>query len=144
MEKINERIRVLRETLDLTLRDFADRIGYTHPTIYQVEKGATKVERRLVVVLCSVFRVREEWLLEGTGEIFQSADAIAEGDLIAILRDKYTLPDVSVKILRGYLQLSPDDKQLLDALIQRMTAPKTEPEPKKNPAEPDDRCRYRR
>lgn len=132
MVGINQRIRFLREHLKLKTRPFSEKIGYSQGTLSQIELGKTKIERRLIVVICSVFHVREEWLMTGVGEIFQHPEERSEEELLAILREKYDLSDDSLYILRGYLRLNRHDKDILSSIVLKMAAPKSDPEPKKN------------
>lgn len=71
---MNERIRKLRKHLDLTQREFADRIGVKQNTVAQYEMGRNVPIDSVISLICREFNVREEWLREGTGEMFIEMD----------------------------------------------------------------------
>ena len=71
---MNTRIRKLRLTLKLTLKDFGQRIGLKPSTISDIEHFRCNVTDRLVISICSKYNVNEEWLRYGTGPIFNSHD----------------------------------------------------------------------
>lgn len=67
---MNERLKKLRKTLDLTQQKFADRIGVKQNTIAQYEMGRNIPIDSVVSLICREFNVNEAWLREGTGEMF--------------------------------------------------------------------------
>lgn len=89
--EINLRIKKIRVEKNLTLRAFADEIGYTHGTISSVEKGNTPVEKRLFVVVCAVFRVNENWLQTGEGEMFSAPKEKPQKETGRELAERYLL-----------------------------------------------------
>ncbi len=66
---VNERIRILRDQLKLSTRKFGKQIGYSGPMISLVENGR-KPGDKLLLAICSTFRVNESWLREGKGKMF--------------------------------------------------------------------------
>lgn len=75
---MNERIKKLRKSLDLTQQEFADRLGVKRNTVGQWECGINNVTDATIVFLCKEFNVNEEWLREGTGEMFMPTDRNAD------------------------------------------------------------------
>lgn len=71
---MNERIKKLRKMLDLTQQEFADRLGVKRNTVGQWECGINNVTDATIVFLCKEFNVNEEWLRNGTGEMFLPVD----------------------------------------------------------------------
>lgn len=67
---MNTRIKELRKTLGLTLKEFGTKIGLKPSTISDIEHFRCNVNERLIIVICSKFNVNEEWLKEGIGEMF--------------------------------------------------------------------------
>lgn len=85
---MNERIKKLRKALDLTQQEFADRLGVKRNTVGQWECGINNVTDATIVFLCKEFNVNEEWLRNGTGEMFLPVDRNAD-----IARLTKQLPD---------------------------------------------------
>ena len=69
-KKLNERLKKLRKTLDLTQQAFADRIGMKQNTIAQYEMGRTVPSAAIIFSICREFNVNENWLRTGEGEMF--------------------------------------------------------------------------
>lgn len=68
---INERIRYLRKSeLKLTQDDFASAIDLSRSNLGNIEIGRIAVTERVIASICREFGVNEEWLRNGTGEMF--------------------------------------------------------------------------
>lgn len=71
---MKERIRKLRKHLDLTQQDFADRLSVKRGAIANYEVGRNEPTDAVISLICREFSVREEWLRDGTGEMFIELD----------------------------------------------------------------------
>lgn len=67
---MNERLKKLRKTLDMTQQEFADRIGTKRNTIAKYETDTNVPSAAVISLICREFNVNEEWLREGRGEMF--------------------------------------------------------------------------
>lgn len=67
---MNERIKSLRKYLNMTQDDFSKQIGLSRNYIAQVEIGTKTPSERTISDICREFDVNEEWLRNGTGEMF--------------------------------------------------------------------------
>ncbi len=67
---MNERLKRLRKALDLTQQEFADRIGSKRNTIAKYETDTNVPSAAVISLICREFNVNEDWLRNGTGEIF--------------------------------------------------------------------------
>ena len=68
---MNERLKKLRKTLDLTQQKFADRLGVKRNTVGQWECCINAITDQVVFSICREFDVNEEWLRTGEGEMFE-------------------------------------------------------------------------
>ena len=75
---MNERIKKLRKTLDLTQQEFADKVGVKQNTVAQYEMGRNIPIDSVIFLICREFNVNEEWLRNGTGEMFLPTDRNAD------------------------------------------------------------------
>lgn len=75
---MNERIKKLRRSLDLTQQEFADRIGIKRGAIANYEIGRNTPADSVISLICREFNVSENWLRAGTGEMFLPADRNAD------------------------------------------------------------------
>ena len=62
---INERIKFLRKSLDLTIEKFGNALGVTRAAISNIENGNRGVTEQMFKAICREFDVREEWLRDG-------------------------------------------------------------------------------
>lgn len=75
---MNERLKKLRKTLDLTQQKFGERIGVKGNTIAQYELGRNEPIDAVINLICREFNVNEEWLRSGTGDMFLPVDRNAD------------------------------------------------------------------
>jgi len=75
---MNERLKKLRKTLDLTQQKFGERIGVKGNTIAQYELGRNEPIDAVINLICREFNVNEEWLRTGTGDMFLPVDRNAD------------------------------------------------------------------
>lgn len=69
-QKLNERLKKLRRTLDLTQQEFADRIGSKRNTIAKYETDTNVPSAAVISLICREFNVNENWLRTGEGDMF--------------------------------------------------------------------------
>lgn len=62
---MNERLKKLRKTLELTQQEFADRIGIKRNTLATYESGRNEPIDAVVSLICREFNVYEGWLRNG-------------------------------------------------------------------------------
>ncbi len=79
---VNERIKKVRRALDLTQKEFGDRIGIKRNSVALIENGRSTSDQTIFSI-CREFDVNEEWLRNGEGEMFKAKpntilDAMAE------------------------------------------------------------------
>lgn len=67
---MNERVKELRAYLGLSAEKFGGRVGVTRSAISRIEKGIVNVTEQMQKSICREFNVNEEWLRNGTGEMF--------------------------------------------------------------------------
>lgn len=71
---MNKRIRELRKTLNLSQKEFADRIGLKQNTISYMEKDGSTVTEQNIKTICSQFSVNENWLRTGSGKMLLESE----------------------------------------------------------------------
>lgn len=75
---MNTRIKKLRKELDLTQQELANRIGIARGNVGAYEVGKNAPSDAVISLICREFNVNEEWLREGTGEMFLPVDRDAD------------------------------------------------------------------
>lgn len=67
---MNNRIKEVRKAAGLTLEKFGERIGISNSACSALEKGKNNPSEQSIRAICREFRVREEWLRTGEGEMY--------------------------------------------------------------------------
>jgi transcriptional regulator with XRE-family HTH domain len=70
--EVRERIRRVRETLNVSQREFAKRIFISQTLLGDIELGNRNVNDRTIQLISTEFKVSKEWLLSGKGDMFTS------------------------------------------------------------------------
>lgn len=67
---MNNRIRKIRKALNLSQKEFAEKIGLKQNSISYMEKDGSTVTEQNIKTICSQFNVNENWLRTGNGKMF--------------------------------------------------------------------------
>jgi len=67
---INERVRHLRTTLQMSQAEFAKAIFISNSYIAELESANRKVNERIIRIISLTFGISETWLKNGTGNMF--------------------------------------------------------------------------
>lgn len=117
---MNERLRKLRKSLDMTQQNFGARISVKGNTVAQWESGRNEPSDSTIFLICREFNVNEDWLRTGNGEMFveetpdeefmRMAKAVASGDTEAdrmirrTLMYFYEMDDLGRKTLMNFVK----------------------------------------
>lgn len=66
---MKRRIKELRSSMGLTQQQFADRLGLKRQTIAAYEVGNTEPSNATLLSICREYKVNENWLRTGEGEM---------------------------------------------------------------------------
>lgn len=84
MERMNDRVKKLRKTiLKMSMEAFGKKIGLSKAGISSFEAGKNGISDMAILAICREYGVREEWLRDGTGEIFVQKSAEEELNALA-------------------------------------------------------------
>jgi transcriptional regulator with XRE-family HTH domain len=70
---VNERIRQIRQTLNMTQTDFSKTIYVSSGYTAEIENGHRAANDRIIHLICLTFGVNEQWLKTGDGKMFSTA-----------------------------------------------------------------------
>jgi transcriptional regulator with XRE-family HTH domain len=100
---INQRVKILREHLNLSQEEFAVKVGTTNASISRIEKGLTEPRKSTINKMMSTFNVNE-WLINGKGSL-EIVEKTANSTLV--WKDEaYASLKEEVKYLREMLRLA--------------------------------------
>ena len=115
---IGNRLKRLRKELDLTQEAFASRIGSVQNTITGYESGRRNPSAPVISLICREFKVNEEWLRNGTGEMFVPDP----GNELDALAEKYHLSAADQTLIEKYVNLKPDSRKAVMDFIADVAA----------------------
>lgn len=113
---IGNRIKQIRKSKKITQAEFGEKIGFKQTAIGQFENGTRGVSDRTIMLLCQAYSVNEEWLRNGTGEMFINDD----NALVASLAQQYGLDDIGRKIIETYIKLPESQRMAINGFVQNL------------------------
>lgn len=111
---MNERLKLLRNTLGITLEEFGKRVGVTRSAIGRIEKGERKVTEQMALSICREFHVNYFWLTEGRGDMFTGTPQSVMDEIA----EDYKLDDIDKKILENFLAMSPEKRAVIKEYLK--------------------------
>ena len=122
---INDRLRHLRkEVLKKTQQEFSAEINISRSNLGNIETGEVSVTDRLVVSICEKYKVREEWLRAGEGDIFKTLSR--EDDIAKMVADLFLEEEDSFKfrMIKALCNMDKEGWDLLEKLADNVLARK--------------------
>jgi transcriptional regulator with XRE-family HTH domain len=97
MNRIKERVKEVRATLNISQRDFSKKIFISQTLLGEIELGNRTITERTIQLISTEFNVNKEWILTGKGEMFMAPPPDIQ---LEKLIEIYKQLD---KVLRNYL-----------------------------------------
>lgn len=121
MSALSSRIGELISALGIKKAVFADRLNVSQAFVSQMCSGSANPSDRTVADICREFRVNEEWLRTGEGEMFIQLSRDEElaaffGDLLA------GEPDFKQRLMSVLARLSEDEWALLEKMAESLAS----------------------
>lgn len=64
------RIKAIREALNMSQREFGEKLGVSRDVISNIEYGRVQPKELLIKHICQIYKVNEQWLQNGEGDMF--------------------------------------------------------------------------
>lgn len=106
---MNTRLKQIRKALNLTQQEFADRLKIKRNTVATYETGKSNPSDAAVSLICREFNVREEWLRNGTGEMFRASPSSA----LDALSEEYGLSNAAYVMIDKFVNLKPESQEAI-------------------------------
>lgn len=106
---ISNRLKVLREHLGLSQREFSNKINIGQSTLAMFETGQRIPRDIHISQICSIFSVNENWLRYGQGEMFVQPESLSLDEYAA----KNNLTELELDIIKGYMELDSDIRKVI-------------------------------
>ena len=112
---MKDRIRKLRKALDLTQREFAERIGMKSNTIATYEMGRAVPSDPTINNICKEFGASERWVRYGEGDMFVPAPS---SELDAALMRIGSLTDESRMLIKKIASMNREEQETVTAFLR--------------------------
>lgn len=118
---MNERIKELRKTLQLTQTEFGERLGIGKTAISKIERGDNGTTEQTLRSICREFGVSYLWLTTGGGSMFEDG---SDDAALHIMVDRVMASENErVKsIFKGLGDFTEDDWRQVDQLLDKLLA----------------------
>lgn len=126
---IGERIKVLRKEKNLSMEDFGSVIGMGKSAVSRIENGVNGTTDQTIRSICREFGVNECWLRTGDGEMFEQTRENVLDKLCA----EYDLGAEHRAIVEGFLDLSPQDRDVVLKYFHNVFSRSTSQQPSPQP-----------
>ena len=119
-----DRIRYVRKSLGLTLEKFGEKIGMKKNSISQIENGINNITEQMFKSICREFNVNEEWLRNGTGDMF--IQQTRDEQIAHFIGSIQNLGDDSFKkrLISLLSEMTEDEWELLENMVIRLSKEK--------------------
>lgn len=124
---VNERVKVLRAALHLSQEAFGKRLGVTGTAVSRMESGDRDVTEQMKLAIIREFNVREEWLRNGTGEMFNELSQEEEVAYIvgqALPQAPDFIKDTFIALGKLSHEFTPEDWQAVKKFIDALAGKK--------------------
>jgi transcriptional regulator with XRE-family HTH domain len=117
-DEMNDRLKLLRTTLNLSQEIFGEKLGVGKTAISKLEKGENNLTEQMIKLICGVYNVDYGWLTIGKGEMFITSDdnTISLLDRIMASENK-----TAKRLFRAFANLSEDDWIVIEKIIDNIT-----------------------
>lgn len=114
---MHNRLKQLRKVLELNQEEFAKSLGLGKSSIAMIETGERALLDRHIKLICTLWNVNRDWLVYGTGQMFNSTNNSSNIDNIT---DQYNLSGIESLILRNYLDMEENDRKIFVDMLMKL------------------------
>lgn len=121
---MNNRVREIRKSLNLTMEKFGERLGVTRTAISNIESGNRGVTDQMFKAICREFNVNEDYLRYGNCDMFkkipeEDETAAIVSDLLENGKDN-PFYEIILEIVNTYKESSPKSQDVLKEFSVRL------------------------
>lgn len=127
MSDLNDRIKKVIAVKGIKKTAFAERINVSQAFVSQLCSGASQPSDRTIADICREFDISEEWLRDGTGEMF--IERTRDEALAAFFGDVLAADDFRARLLSVMSRLSTEEWALLEQMAQKLVEEQKKPDP---------------
>lgn len=119
MNTTSVNLKLLREDLGLSQRDFAKKLMLSDATISRIEKGERNVTVRVLNQICKEFNVNKNWLITGEGSMYNNVDDL---DVASMMGKIFAEEDEFLKkVFLTFAKLSDSERAVIMKVINELS-----------------------
>jgi transcriptional regulator with XRE-family HTH domain len=112
---VNERIKHLRNELNLSQSDLANRLGMSATGVWKMETDGAKPRTSTLISIAKEFNVNQDWLISGSGEMFNSSPGVETSA-------SKTFSEKTIESMERHIEtLERNNRALIDTLQKLMS-----------------------
>lgn len=116
----NTRIKYLRTTLNISQEQLGQSIGISKSGISAIENGTRNVTEKHIKLIAIAYNINEEWLRNGTGEIFEQLaeqEKIIKYTSLLFKNPKSSIVESIKNLIIFYERLDLNSQEILGKII---------------------------
>lgn len=113
-----EMMKRLRIRLNLSQKEFGERFGASRDMVANIENDRVEIKEILLRHIISVFHLKEEWALTGSGDMFEDGSE----DFLSELAAKYQLTAFQKNLARIVYEMPAAQQDVLLNIARQMLA----------------------
>lgn len=117
---VENRIKEVRKSVKLSQIDFGLKIGVSVGVISNIELHRNKTDIAndpICNLICSVFNVNPDWLLNGEGDMFIDSTNTTS---LSLLQQEYELSDDAIRIIHNFIQMTSNEQAVLIDSLKKL------------------------
>ncbi|WP_295282117.1 helix-turn-helix domain-containing protein [Veillonella sp.] len=122
MKTIQERIKFIRKEKNLNQEEFGERLGVGKYVIANIELNRVEPKELLINHICDIYSINKEWILNGTGEVYQTTEKNIINDLVK----EFDLDEDELSIIKSYINLPKIQRKNFVSILKAMVSPSDE------------------
>ena len=115
VDSVQERLKTIRKTMNLTQRQFAELIGVSRDVVASWDIGRVQPSEAMLRLICRECATSYEWLKDGKGEMTAAKDVVETEKLKRILEGDNTFMKA---ILRGLVDMPKEAWEQMESFME--------------------------
>lgn len=116
-ELMGKRVSTLRKMLKLTQTEFAKALSIGQQALSMIENGQRDLSEKNIKLICFSYKVSYDWLVNGTGDMFQDDDSDAQAIVDSVMAGDN---DFAKKTLVKFARLSEDRWRQIQEILSEL------------------------
>lgn len=114
---MEERLKEIRKTLNLSQKDFAKALGIGQSTWAMIEVGKRELKDRHIKLICTIFSINEQWLRTGEGSMYADDTFEAQAIIDSVMSSE---DEFAKSVLVAFAKMSKEDWLVIKRIVDNI------------------------